>query len=254
LSEALAEEVTLALDVAAGLGKTIDPARSRQLLLWFDGSGEQQDDALEMQLDWHSARLGWGYRIAHCLESSAFRQRLGELEPERARDVLLAVERVKRLLVATRLLSVPSMYGGGGKIGLSSEERWLQELIVAERQRGALLSTEARKEQRPSEPGPSGEEPGPLYVAVLEALRLVGLSPNLFFDEQTGLRELRVGAGRTRSRLLCGVDVARRRIVVILGERLDRRYYGDSVKFAEAYFRDYLEKQQEFAPANAEEP
>ena len=40
LPEALAEEVTLALDVAARLGKTIDPARSRQLLLWFDGSGE----------------------------------------------------------------------------------------------------------------------------------------------------------------------------------------------------------------------
>jgi hypothetical protein len=135
---------------------------------------------------------------------------------------------------------------------LSVEERWLYELVVAERQRGALLSMEVRKESRQSELYGQGEAPLPLYLAVLEALRVAGLSPNLFFDDQTGLRELVVGAGRSRSRLICGVDVPRRRIVAILGERLDRRYYGDSVKFAEAYFRDYL-AQQEYARPNAEE-
>lgn len=252
LPEALAEEVTLALDVAAGLGRAIDPARGRALLLWFDASGEQFGVELERQLEQHAVVLGWGYRIAGCLESAAFRERLAELEPERAREVLLAVERVKRLLVGARVMNVLSAHGLSGRIKLSVEERWLYELVVAERQRGALLSMEVRKESRQSELYGQGEAPLPLYLAVLEALRVAGLSPNLFFDDQTGLRELVVGAGRSRSRLICGVDVPRRRIVAILGERLDRRYYGDSVKFAEAYFRDYL-AQQEYARPNAEE-
>jgi hypothetical protein len=253
LPEARAEEVTLALHVAAGLGRAIDPARSRQFLLWFDGSGERFDSELERQLDQHAALLGWGHRMASCLESTAFRDRLAELEPELAREVLLAVARVKSLLVSARMINALSAYGLSGTVRLSVEERWLDELIQAERKRGALLAMVARKAPEKAGHGAHGEAPGPLYLAVLELLRLAGLNPNLFFDDQTRLRELVVGEGPARSRLICGVDVPRRRIIAILGERLDRRYYGDSVKFAEAYFRDYL-AQQELALANGEEP
>lgn len=190
--------------------------------------------------------------MARCLDSSTFRERLAELEPERAREVLLAVERVKRLLASIRIMNVLGAPGASGRIPLSVAEHWLHDLIVSERQRAAL-STAAGPEP-PGELASPSEPPAPLYVAVLEALRLAGLSPNTFFeDEQTGLREISVGAGPWRSRLLCGVDVPGQRIVAILGERLDRAYYGDSVKFAEAYFREYLARRG-LARATAEEP
>jgi hypothetical protein len=253
LPEALAEEVTLALDVAAGLGKAIDPARSRQLLLWFDGTAGQSFAELDGQLERHAMLLGWGYRMAHCLESATFRERLAELEPERAREVLLAVERVQRLLAGIRIMNVLGAVGASASVRLSVSERWLHELLVSERERAVLLSKAAGVEP-PGELAPPSEAPAPLYVAVLEALRLAGLSPNTFFDdEQTGLRELSVGAGPWRGRLLCGVDVPGQRIVAILGERLDRAYYGDSVKFAEAYFREYLARRG-LARATVEEP
>jgi hypothetical protein len=215
LSSALAEEVTLALEVAARLGATIDPARHHELLLWFDGCTERESPELAWVLAESSVALGWGHRVATCLESSAFRERLAALEPEQARDVLVLVERMKRLLVVGRVQNTlaaraPARAGGSAR----------------------------------------GAQPEPVHLAALEALRLVGLSPGLFLDAPTGLRELQVGEGRSSSRLLCGVDVPRRRVIAIVGEALDRHYYGDSVRFAEAYFRDYL-AQPEAARASA---
>jgi len=210
LSSALAEEVTLALEVAARLGATIDPARHHELLLWFDGCTEHESPELAWLLEQTSLALGWGSRVAACLESRAFRERLAALEPERACDVLVLVERMKRRLVGARIQNT---------------------LAVLERARAGGAA-------------PGAAQPEPVYLAALEALRLVGLGPGLFFDDPTGLRELQVGKGRSRSRLLCGFDVPRRRVVAIVGEALDRRYYGDSVRFAEAYFRDYLAQPQ----------
>jgi hypothetical protein len=248
LPEAFAEEVTLALDVASGLGTAIDPARSRQLLLWFDGTSGQPMAELDRQLEQHAQWLGWGYRMAQCLESSTFRARLAELEPERAREVLLAVERVKRLLAGARIMTVL----GAGGVTLTVAERWLHELVVSERERAALRAKLPGEERHVE--SASSQAPAPPYVALLEALRLAGLNPNLFFEDgQTGLRELSVGVGHWRSRLICGVDVPGRRIVAILGERLDRTYYGDSVRFAEAYFREYLARRK-LARATAEDP
>jgi hypothetical protein len=218
LSPALAEEVTLALEVAARLGATIDPARHHELLLWFDGCSGRESPELAWLLEQASRALGWGHRITACLESRAFRERLAALEPERARDVLVLVERTKRLLVGARIQNT-----------LAAGER-----------------------ARAGDSAPGAAQPEPVYWAALEALRLVGLSPGLFFDDPTRLRELQVGEGRSRSRLLCGFDVPRRRVIGILGEALDRRYYGDSVRFAEAYFRDYL-AQAEASRASARE-
>jgi hypothetical protein len=40
-------------------------------------------------------------------------------------------------------------------------------------------------------------------------------------------------------RLIYGIDVPNRRILLILGEPLDRSFYGDSVRLAERKWREY---------------
>jgi hypothetical protein len=254
LTEAVAEEVTLALDVAAGLGAGIDPVRSRPLLLWYDGMHGVAEPEPAAHFDRHVRLLMWGHRISSCLASPEFRARLAALEASRAQEVLLAVERVKNVLAGSRTLRLLGALESQSRVELSPAEQWLYELIVTERERAMLPGVRIGAgvgELRGVAWGSEGPEP--IYLAVLEALRRVGLGPCAFLDERSGLRELVVRVGSELLRLICGVDVPRRRIVAILGEPLDRSYYGDSVRFAESYFRDYL-AQQEPARAHAEEP
>ena len=42
-------------------------------------------------------------------------------------------------------------------------------------------------------------------------------------------------------RLLYGVDVERKTALIVLGEWLDRSFYGDSVRRAELMWKQYLE-------------
>jgi len=58
----------------------------------------------------------------------------------------------------------------------------------------------------------------------------------------SGLCELTVVTTEPRLRLLFGLDVIEKRIVVLLGEPLDRAYYGDSVKLAERRWQAYCER------------
>jgi hypothetical protein len=72
-----------------------------------------------------------------------------------------------------------------------------------------------------------------------EALRLVGLEPHQVRDSESGLCELTLGTSPKR-RVLFGVDSAAQKLVVILGEELTRKYYGDSVRFAERRWSEHL--------------
>jgi hypothetical protein len=247
LPEPEAEEVTLALEVAAGLGAAVDPERSRELLLWYDGARSLPFSAeASERVERFSRLMWWGRRVSQCLESPAFAERLAELDAPRAREALLAVERVKNQLAGARLIEV---FGAlhhdaprvARRVPLSGAERWLFELIQLERQRAPLPAGSALAQRAPA----AGVGPEPLHVAVLEALHRVGLSPRMIFEAGSGLREITLTAEGRRSRVIVGVDVARERLIAILGEPLDREYYGDSVKFAEAFFRDYLARQEE---------
>jgi hypothetical protein len=55
------------------------------------------------------------------------------------------------------------------------------------------------------------------------------------------LRELCIDNVRPQLRVLFGLDFPARRLIAILGEPLDRRYYGDSVRKAEQRWRQYCE-------------
>jgi hypothetical protein len=79
----------------------------------------------------------------------------------------------------------------------------------------------------------------PVRAAFLDLLKLVGLEPKLVLGSGSGLRELTITNVRPRLRVLFGLDHPARRLIAILGESLDRGYYGDSVKRAEARWREY---------------
>lgn len=77
-----------------------------------------------------------------------------------------------------------------------------------------------------------------LFLALLE---LVGLDPELALGSGNGLRELTIGNTRPVLRVLFGLDFAAKRLIAILGEPLDRSYYGDSVNRAEQRWQQYCD-------------
>ena len=76
------------------------------------------------------------------------------------------------------------------------------------------------------------------YRAALEA---VGLDPVSFPVHSSALRELDLRARAPGVRLLYGVDAERDIAVVVLGEWLDRDFYGDSVRLAERLWKQFLQ-------------
>jgi hypothetical protein len=55
----------------------------------------------------------------------------------------------------------------------------------------------------------------------------------------SGLRELCIDNVSPPLRVIFGLDYPRRRLIAILGETLDRAYYGDSVRRAEQRWQRY---------------
>jgi hypothetical protein len=75
------------------------------------------------------------------------------------------------------------------------------------------------------------------YRAVLEALELSEPAPE---PPQQGLRELNLPHREPGLRVLYGVDASNARALMILGEVLDRRAYGASVRRALSAWRQFL--------------
>jgi len=215
LPEPLAEEVATAIDLAATASAGMAPERLSRLLLWFDGAGTGSNAQLglgELALRaWESAMalpverlrsyLGWHEEVLLCLQSAPLLRRLEQLEPARAELALAQVERLRRKLQAARL---------------SGSYAALRTSHIAERDALGLRS------------------------AFEQLMQLVGLDAKLVLGSGSGLRELCIDNVQPQLRVLFGLDFPARRLIAILGETLDRRYYGDAVRLAEQRWRDYL--------------
>ena len=57
---------------------------------------------------------------------------------------------------------------------------------------------------------------------------------------EAALREIGLRTPPPGIRLLYGIDPERSRGLVVLGERFDRSFYGDSVRLAEQKWREFL--------------
>ena len=205
LPEPLAEEVATAVDLAANLGGLIAPEQLSRHLLWFDGTGSGSGPELGVPgMQYAHHYLMWHQEARLCLESVPFRERLERLDPKTAAQALSEVERLRRQLHATRVASnlAPWVHGSGSP---AKESRGL---------RGRFL----------------------------ELLGLMGLEPRVVLGSSSGLRELCIDNLQPQLRVLFGLDFEGKRLLAILGEPLNRRYYGDSVKHAEQRWQQYRDR------------
>jgi hypothetical protein len=210
LPELAAEAVAAALEVVARAGGALEPARVTRALLWFDGVsparfGDPRFRGLSLVEAAESARelVCFERDVLACLGSPAFRERLGRLASGRAEDTLVLVERLKCRIQAFQ-----------------------RELVL---ELGAGRRPSERLEERKAE----------LARDFADVLRASGLEGERLFGPESGLRELMLSDHEPPLRVLFGLDATRGTLLAILGEALDRAYYGDSVRFAEARWRRY---------------
>lgn len=216
LAEPLAEEVAAALEVVAHAAETLDPPGVSRALLWFDGTGPGASigsaDALLLRLNLERSAdglrsvLAWQHELLACLGSPAFRRRLEELPPSSAADALQTVESLRAELRAWQKQVVLGL--GAGRVSVD----------VMERRRAAIMHE---------------------FSGVLE---LFGLRAGEFIALSSGLRELTITRVTPPLRVLFGIDATAKRLVALLGEPLDRAYYGDSVRFVEKRWARYQER------------
>ena len=232
LAPELAEEVACALDLLAEAGVALGPSRTSRALLWYDGcAGELPDDPLfparsaaNLMASFADVRelMLWRREVVRCLESPAFGERLARLTPKAASVALAAIENLKlRLEAASKRIA---LQGAGGQ----SKAAVPAPLVL-----GTLAPHELRVLQ--ARFAPENE----LKQAFYEVLRLVGLEPAQVLNSASGLCELTIPSTEPALRVLFGLDAPGQRIVVLLGEALSRRYYGDSVQLAEQRWSHY---------------
>jgi hypothetical protein len=203
LDEADAEEVATALDVLVEAVGTLGPGKATRLLLWYDGTRAPAAPAFEARYAVDAVA-----RVSGVL---AFRQ-----------DVLRFLESEAFSARLARL----DPAGAARALALVERIRYMihgaQSYVVLARAPAGRSEDDARLEHD-----------------FLELLRLVGVDAAALPDSEQSVWELTVHAPSGALRLLYGVDPERRRVVVLLGERLDRAYYGDAVRFDEKRFRRY---------------
>jgi hypothetical protein len=210
LDDKVAEEVATALDVVERLGPERAAPGSRELLLWY----EHPVAARFKELDWLSWSLeAWGCfrdyaeRVLHQLESHRFTSRVSSLKPEDAARVFDSIKHIKGL-------TDPRL-------------RWT---LVAKGM------AHARKGGDPLE-DPCAE----LRRLYLAALGAAGFEVTDVPAHSSALREFAKRLPAPGFRLLYGVHAVRGVALIVLGEALDRSFYGDSVRRAEKAWKQFLE-------------
>ncbi|HWP05009.1 MAG TPA: hypothetical protein VNN72_04675 [Polyangiaceae bacterium] len=217
LAEPLAEEVATALEVVAHAAETLDPPGVSRALLWFDGTGTGASGVgsagayarrfhLEHSANGLRAVLAWQHELLACLGSPAFRRRLEKLPHASAADALQTVESLRAELRAWQKEVVLGL--GAGRVSID----------LIERRRAAIMRE---------------------FSGVLE---LLGLRAGEFIALSNALRELTITRVNPPLRVLFGIDATAKRLVALLGEPLDRAYYGDSVRRVEARWARYQER------------
>ena len=213
LEDGPAEDVATALTTIEELGPVKAAPGSSEWLLWYDHLGAPDFVVSDEWTAFHDAAKA----VVSHIEAPAFAQKLYALPRERAGRILLAIERLK---TATAV----------GRRGLA--------MMVA----GA-----AARAGQPVDP----------YATLRRAYQLVAATSGLEVSDlplnSSALRELTILSsaadsrreGPSRHRILYGVDLRREVALVVLGERLDRSFYGDSVRRAERVWQQFLQSNVE---------
>jgi hypothetical protein len=210
LDDSTAEDVATALDVVEQLGPTQAPPESRELLLWYEHPSASRflpSHSLAWDLEAWGSFHDYAERVRAKLESPRFVSRLSRLGPKEAARVLEAVAKIRR---ATDPRLRWALKLSGDPFGLASSVR----------PEGACV--ELRR----------------LYFDALEG---AGFQVEDVPPHSLALREICRREGARPFRLLYGVHVARGTALFVLGEWLDRAFYGDSVRRAERMWKLFLD-------------
>jgi hypothetical protein len=204
LDDATAEDVATALDVIEQLGPERAAPGSRESLLWYEhpiAARFEREGPLAWELERWGAFRDYVRQILTRLEAERFAKRVTRLAPKEAAVVLDAVKRIKRLA--------------------DPRTRW----TLAARGLGVLGLDDANDEVRR------------MYFAALDA---AGFEVTDVPAHSLALRELAKRLPAPGFRVLYGVDVARETALVAAGERLERQFYGDTVRRAERTWSAFM--------------
>ena len=212
LDDMAAEDVATALDVVEQLGPARAAPGSRESLLWYEHPSVSRfffSDSLAADLEAWGCIRDYAKQILAKLESPRFTSRVARLGPAEEATVLRALKEIRR--------------------AADPRARWTRKLAAN------LSGTRANV---PAEDA-CAELRG-LYFLALDA---AGFATTDVPAHSLALRELSHRPPGPAFRLLYGVHVERETALFVLGERLDRSFYGDSVRRAERMWRQFLEGQ-----------
>jgi len=224
-----AEDVAATLEVIVQLGTRAEAPGSSDALLWYEHPSLSQlsrrtlvdfekrasPQFLKFTQEWGRFH-GYVKRVVKHLESAPFVARLARLSSQDASLVAAAVERIKQL-AKTRTLGFPEF----------QRKRNLHPFRApSEFEATALARFVDVSEVRD---------------AYLQALAAAGFEVVDLPPHPAALREISPRSTPPGLRLLYGIDEKQDRGLVVLGEWLDRTFYGDSVRRAEAIWGQFLE-------------
>ncbi len=222
LPAAPAEDVAATLEVIVQLGTRTDAPGSSEWLLWYEHPSVSQHtsqrvapalppELVKFSQDWGQFK-SYVTRVLKHLESKEFCARLASLSPAASAAVAAAVQKIRRISTS-RTLAVSDF-----------------ALRRRRSPRAAVVEAAVRL--------PDLSEVREAYFAALAA---VGFEVAEVSERSLTLREISLRSTSPGLRLLYGIDEPRNRGLVVLGEWLDRDFYGDTVRLAEALWRQFLE-------------
>jgi hypothetical protein len=209
LDDGAAEDVATALDLVEQLGPTWAPPGSRESLLWYEHPSVSRflpSDSLAWDLEAWGCFRDYATQVLAKLESPRFMSRLSRLDPKEARAVLKSVNAIKR---ATDPRMRWTLKLSGDSVGLAAG-------------RPEDACAEVRR-------------------SYFDALEAAGFKVADVTAHSLALRELSRRTPAPAFRLLYGVHVERETALFVLGEWLDRSFYGDSVRRAERMWKSFLD-------------
>jgi hypothetical protein len=220
-----AEDVAATLEVISELGAAKEAPESSDALLWYEHpslSGRPLPDYkarfspefVKFTQDWGRFQ-GYVARIVRHLGSKAFTAHLAHLSPDEAAVVNDAVQRIRRLST-TRSLRMSEIF-------TKHRMNPFRAPTAAEAAVGARILDETE-----------------VRAAYFEALAAAGFEVTDVASTPAALREISLRSTPPGLRLLYGIDQPKNRGLVVLGEWLDRSFYGDSVRKAEALWGEFL--------------